>query len=77
MAPSILGFGIPASSPFVPDARREALRKALDAMDADMRASPYEWESFEVDPHMDTSVLTQKLREKKWDVVVVGSKPVS
>lgn len=39
-----------------------------------MNASPYEWDMFYVDPDMDFEQLTAKLKEKQWDVVMVGSK---
>lgn len=74
MAPSVLGLGIPATSSLVPDTHREALDKALRAMESDLKDSPYEWEFFDVEPDMDLSLLSQKLKEKKWDVVLVGSK---
>lgn len=74
MAPTILGLGLPASSPTVPDERREALAKVLDAMDSDMKAFSSGWEFFDVEPDMDFSLVTQKLKEKHWDVVIVGGK---
>lgn len=74
MAISVLGLGIPASSPLVPDERREALKKALDNMDEDMNSSPYDWEFFAFTPDMDAGLLSKKLQEKKWDIVMVGSK---
>lgn len=74
MAPCVLGLGIPATSALVPDTHREALDKALQTMEAEMKASPYEWEFFDVEPDMDFALLSQKLKERKWDVVLVGSK---
>lgn len=76
MAPSILGIGVSASSPTVPAERREALGKVLEDMDADMRAFSSGWEIFYVEPDMDFGLITRKLKEKKWDVVLVGSKHV-
>jgi hypothetical protein len=72
MAPSVLGIGIPASSPAVPWVARSSLRKTLENMEADMHASPYDFEMFYVDTDMDFSKLTDKLREKKWDIVHIG-----
>lgn len=74
MAPSVLGLGIPHTSSLTPDARREALREALEVMESDMNASPYDWDMFYVDPDMDFEQLTAKLKQKEWDVVMVGSK---
>jgi hypothetical protein len=42
-------------------------------MEADMNSSPYDWEMFYLEPDMDFSRLVAKLREKNWDVVMVGS----
>ncbi|KAK9424230.1 hypothetical protein SUNI508_03718 [Seiridium unicorne] len=72
MAPSVLGLGVPASSPLVPDHLREPLGKALENLEAQMNASPYDWEFLDVGPDMDFEVLVRKLREKKWDAVMVG-----
>lgn len=74
MAPSVLGVGIPATSSLTPRLFRSALQRALDAMEADMKASPYDWEMFYLEPDTDFSLLVAKLREKSWDVVMVGSK---
>lgn len=74
MAPSVLGVGIPASSKFVPEDRREGLQKVLEFMESDMQASPYDWEFYDVDPEMDFGLVVEKLRSKKWDVVMVGGK---
>lgn len=76
MAPTVLGLGIPHTSPLTPEARKEALREALEIMETDMNASPYEWDMFYVDADMDFELLTKKLREKEWDVVMVGSEPI-
>jgi hypothetical protein len=72
MAPSVLGLGIPSSSPHVPEQARGNLQKALDAMEADMEASPYDWEMFYVDTDMDFQKIVDKFQEKKWDIVHVG-----
>ena len=74
MAPSVLGIGIPATSDMVPWLARGFLQKSLNAMDADMNASPYDWEMLYLTPDMAFDLCTTKLREKKWDVVMVGSK---
>lgn len=39
-----------------------------------MNSSPYDWEMFYLEPDTDFSLLVAKLREKSWDVVMVGSK---
>ncbi|KAI1108499.1 hypothetical protein F5Y14DRAFT_456972 [Nemania sp. NC0429] len=72
MAPSVLGLGIPATSPLTPRLFRSGLQKVLTAMEADMNASPYDWEMFYLEPDGDFSLLVAKLREKNWDVVMVG-----
>ncbi len=77
MAPSVLGLGIPATSPLTPEDRREALKAALVHMETDMNASAYDWEMLYFTPDMDVSVLAKKLHEKKWDIVMVGSKCLS
>src|ERR1700710_270396 len=74
MAPSVLGIGIPATSDLVPWIARGSLQKSLDVMEADMTASPYDWEMLYLTPDMSFDLWTTKLREKKWDVVMVGSK---
>ena len=74
MAPTVLGLGIPANSPMTPPDRREALIAALAHMETDMNASAYDWEMLYFTPDMDVAVLVAKLHEKKWDVVMVGSK---
>lgn len=74
MAPSVLGIGLPATSDIVPWIMRGSLRKSLDVMEADMTASPYDWEMLYLTPDMPFDVCTTKLKEKKWDVVMVGSK---
>lgn len=74
MPPSVLGIGIPATSSLTPRLFRSGLQKMLDAMEADMTASPYDWEMFYLEPDSDFSLLVTKLREKSWDVVMVGSK---
>ena len=74
MAPSVLGIGIPANSNIVPRIMRGSLQRSLDVMEANMRASPYAWEMLYITPDMSFDVCTNKLREKKWDIVMVGSK---
>jgi hypothetical protein len=74
MAPSVLGIGIPATSDMVPLPARGSLQKSLNIMEADMNASPYDWEMLYLTPDMAFDLCTTKLREKKWDVVMVGSK---
>lgn len=74
MAPSVLGIGIPATSDMVPFLARGSLQKSLNVMEADMNASPYDWEMLYLTPDMSFDLCTTKLREKKWDVVMVGSK---
>lgn len=74
MAPSILGLGIPASSKLIPDHMGDDAGKMLKAMEAEMNATPYDWEFFDVEPGMDFKKLAEKLREKKWDVILIGSK---
>jgi len=74
MAPSVLGIGLPATSDIVPWIMRGSLQKSLNTMEADMTASPYDWEMLYITPDMSFDVCTTKLREKKWDVVMVGSK---
>lgn len=73
MAPSVLLVGIPANSPIVPEPAQAGLKKMLDKMDADLEASPYDYESLYINPGEDPETINKKLREKKWDVVVVGS----
>jgi hypothetical protein len=74
MAPSVLSIGIPATSDMVPWLARGFLQKSLNVMEADMNASPYDWEMLYLMPDMSFDLCTTKLREKKWDVVMVGSK---
>jgi hypothetical protein len=74
MPPSVLGIGLPATSDIVPWLARGALQKALDAMEADMTASPYEWEMLYITPDTSFDVCTAKFHERKWDVVMVGSR---
>jgi hypothetical protein len=74
MAPSVLGIGIPATSDIVPWIARGSLQKSLNIMEADMTASPYDWEMLYTTPDMPFEECTAKLREKKWDIVMVGSK---
>ena len=74
MAPSVLGIGLPATSDIVPWIARGLLQKSLNVMEADMTASPYVWEMLYITPSMSFDICTTKLREKKWDVVMVGSK---
>jgi hypothetical protein len=74
MAPSVLGIGIPATSDIVPWVARGSLQKSLNAMEADMNASPYDWEMLYITPDMSFDICTTKLREKKWDVVMIGGK---
>ncbi|CAN8101497.1 unnamed protein product [Discula destructiva] len=71
-APTILGIGVPASSPVVPDHMRTGVTAALVAMEAEMAAFSAGWETFEVEPDIDFALVTQKLREKQWDVVMIG-----
>ena len=74
MASSVLGVGIPATSSLTPVEMQPALQKALDIMESDMTASPYDWEMFYFTPDMPFDLWVAKLRQKKWDVVMVGSK---
>lgn len=74
MAPSVLGIGIPATSDMVPWLARGYVQKSLNVMEADMNASSYDWEMLYLTPDMSFDLCTTKLREKKWDVVMVGSK---
>lgn len=60
-----------------PPDRREALIAALAHMETDMNASAYDWEMLYFTPDMDVAALVAKLHEKKWDVVMVGSKCLS
>ncbi|KAH8883317.1 hypothetical protein GQ53DRAFT_753007 [Thozetella sp. PMI_491] len=70
MPPSVLGIGLPAS--IVPWLARGLLQKSLDVMEATMSSSPYDWEMLYITPDTPFDVCTAKLREKKWDVVMVG-----
>jgi hypothetical protein len=74
MAPSVLGIGVPATSDMVPWVARGFLQKSLNVMEANMQASPYDWEMLYLTPDMSFDLCTAKLHEKKWDVVMVGSK---
>ena len=74
MASSVLGVGIPATSSLTPVEMQPGLQKALDIMESDMAASPYDWEMFYFTPDMPFDLWVSKLREKKWDIVMVGSK---
>lgn len=74
MAPSVLGIGIPATSDMVPWLARGSLQRSLDVMEANMNASPYDWEMLYLTPDASFEPCINKLREKKWDVVMVGSK---
>lgn len=74
MALSVLGIGVPPSSSFVPWIARGFLQKSLDIMEADMKASRFDWEMLYITPGMEFDLCTNKLREKKWDIVMVGSK---
>lgn len=58
----------------VPWIARGSLQKSLDVMEADMTASAYDWEMLYLTPDTPFDLFTTKLREKKWDVVMVGSK---
>lgn len=71
MAPTVLGIGIPAAA--APPPAREKLQKALDVMDSDMDASPYEWDMLYIMPDGDFDIITKKMREKQWDVIMIGS----
>ena len=73
MAPSILVLGVPASSSLVPEHQKQIVEKGVDRMNADMDASPYDSEFLEFTPDVSFDVLSAKLKEKQWDVVVVGS----
>lgn len=73
MTLTILGIGIAATSPLVPTHLRGQLQKVLDGMEADMQASPYDWEMLYVEPDMDIGLLTEKLKVKEWDGVMIGS----
>ncbi|KIN08710.1 hypothetical protein OIDMADRAFT_48556 [Oidiodendron maius Zn] len=72
MASSVLGVGIPATSSLTPVEMQPGLQKALDIMESDMTASPYDWEMFYFTPDMPFDLWISKLRQKKWDVVMVG-----
>lgn len=72
MAPSVLGVGLAAS--VAPAEIREKIQKAFETMEADMEASPYEWSMLYIEPDGDFDLILQKLREKQWDVVMVGSR---
>ena len=74
MAPSALGIGIPATSSLTPVELQPGLQKALNIMESDMAASPYDWEMFYFTPDMPFDLCIAKLRQKKWNVVMVGSK---
>lgn len=76
MAPSVLGVGIPATGPLIPPHVSENLQKALDRMESDMKDSPYDWEMFYFTPDMPFDLWIEKLREKQWDIVMVGGKQV-
>ncbi|KAI0153202.1 hypothetical protein GGR57DRAFT_467952 [Xylariaceae sp. FL1272] len=72
MAPLVLGLGIPATSSLTPWAFRAGVKKAIDFMNRDMNESPYDWEMFYLDQDMDFSLIAAKLREKPWDLVMIG-----
>jgi hypothetical protein len=74
MASSVLGIGIPATSSLTPVELRDDLQKALDIMESDMTASTYDWEMFYFTPDMHFDLCISKFRQKKWNVVMVGSK---
>ena len=74
MAPSVLGIGVPADTSFVPWIARGFLQRSLNVMEANMKASRYDWEMLYITPEMEFDLCTKKLREKKWDIVMVGSK---
>ena len=64
---TVLGTGLPSTSRLFRPAAQESIQKAIEAMDSDMIASPYDWELFYVTPDMEYEVLLKKLREKQWD----------
>jgi hypothetical protein len=74
MTPSVLGIGIPATADMVPWVARGFLQKSLNVMESTMKASPYDWEMLYITPEQSFDLCTNKLREKKWDIVMVGSK---
>lgn len=71
MAPSVLGVGLSASHPLVPDEVRDKIGRAIQQMNDDMQHC-YDWEMLYFEPEMAWNVLTKKLRERKWDVVLIG-----
>lgn len=72
-APKVLGIGIPATASIVPWIARSFLQKSLNAMEADMEASRYDWGMLYIVPGDDFGLVTSKLKEKQWDIVMVGS----
>lgn len=73
MATTVLGIGIPHTSTWIPDERKDAVQHAIETMEAEMKNAPFEWETFFFEPHMSFDQLTEKLREKEWNCVLVGS----
>lgn len=74
MAPSVLGVGFPATGPFVPPHISQSPQQTLDRMESDMQNSPYEWEMFYFTPDMPFDIPIKKLRQKEWDIAMIGGK---
>jgi hypothetical protein len=74
---SVLGIGIPANAPAVPWVARWPLQRSLDAMESSMQSSQYDWKMLYITPEENFDAVVTTLREKKWDIVMVGRKSYS
>ena len=74
MAPTLLNIGIPATSSHVPMLARKSLKKNIEALEAELKSSPYNAEMAFVDSDADLKALSDKLKERKWDLIHIGGK---
>ena len=75
MAPSVLGIGISLTFAGIPDEARPHIVKALQELEDQMKASEYEFAMLYLEPDQPDLAdrLSEKLQEKEWDVVCLGS----
>merc|ERR1712098_208765 len=75
--PSILGLGLPADHVSLIDRNPKIIQRRIEYMENDMNSSPYEWEMLFASPEMNFDMISCKLQEKHWDIIMIGSKLTS
>ncbi|KAG8993765.1 hypothetical protein FRB94_006624 [Tulasnella sp. JGI-2019a] len=76
MGPTIIGIGLTADHPSIvedhPAMTPEVIKKGLQKTEADCTGAGYDYHEFFINPEDDFKRLTDELKARRWDGVVIG-----